>query len=49
MVISHISTDVERPFIYNDENYGMAYITDAWVSKEDITLPTTCNMNRPSK
>ena len=49
MVISHISTDVERPFIYNDENYGMAYVTDAWISKEDLTLPTTCNMARPSR
>ena len=28
MVISHISENVEKPFIYNGENYGMGYITD---------------------
>ena len=33
----------------NDEDYGMAYITDGWVSREDITLPTTCKMKRPKK
>ena len=36
-------------FIYNDENYGMAYITDGWISRDDITLPTTCKMKRPKK
>ena len=49
MVISHVSENVDKPFIYNDENYGMAYITDGWVSRADITLPTTCKMKRPKK
>ena len=49
MVLSHVSENVEKTFIYNDEDYGMAYITDGWVSREDITLPTTCKMKRPKK
>ena len=49
MVISHISTDVERPFIYNGENYKMAYKTDGWISREELILPTTCNMKRPPR
>ena len=49
MVISHISEDVEKTFVYNGANYGMGYKTDGWVGKEDITLPTTCKMKRPKK
>ncbi len=48
MVISHISQDVERPFMYNGDNYGMAYETDGWIKKEDITLETSCKMDRPN-
>jgi len=49
MVVSHISTDVKRPFIYNGENYGMAYKTDGWIERKDMVLPTTCKMKRPPK
>jgi len=49
MVISHVSTDVKRPFIYNGENYKMAYKTDGWIDRADMTLPTTCKMKRPPK
>jgi len=49
MVVSHVSTDVKRPFIYNGENYKMAYKTDGWISRADLTLPTTCKMKRPPK
>ena len=49
MVISHISEDVKKTFVYNGKNYGMGYKTDGWISKEDITLPTTCKMKRPKK
>lgn len=49
MVVSHVSTDVKRPFIYNGENYHMAYVTDGWVDRKDMTLPTTCKMKRPRK
>lgn len=49
MVVSHISTDVKRPFIYNGENYHMAYVTDGWVDRKDMTLPTTCKMKRPPR
>ncbi len=49
MVISHISDNVPKPFIYNDQNYGMGYVTDGWINQKDITLPTTCKMKRPKK
>ena len=49
MVISHISDNVPKPFIYNDKNYGMGYVTDGWINQKDITLPTTCKMTRPKK
>ena len=49
MVLSHISTNVEKTFIYNNEDYGMAYETDGWVDVADITLPTTCKMKRPKR
>jgi len=49
MVISHISDNVPKPFIYNDKNYGMGYVTDGWINQKDITLPTTCKMKRPKK
>ena len=49
MVISHISDNVPKPFIYNDKNYGMGYVTDGWINQKDITLPTTCKMERPKK
>ncbi len=49
MVISHVSTDVKRPFIYNGENYKMAYKTDGWIAREDMLLPSSCKMKRPRK
>jgi branched-chain amino acid transport system substrate-binding protein len=49
MVISHVSTDVKRPFIYNGKNYKMAYKTDGWIDRADMTLPTTCKMKRPPR
>ncbi len=49
MVVSHISADVKRPFIYNGENYHMAYETDGWIDRADMTLPTTCEMERPPR
>jgi len=48
MVISSMSNDVKRPFLYNGETFdNVAWQTDAWVSAEDLTLPTTCEMKRP--
>jgi branched-chain amino acid transport system substrate-binding protein len=49
MVVSHISEDVKRPFIYNGENYKMAYKTDGWIAREDMVLPSSCKMKRPKK
>ena len=48
MVISHVSKDVEKPFIYNGENYELAYETDGWIDKDDLTLESSCQMKRPS-
>ena len=48
-LLVEISENVEKPFIYNGENYGMGYITDGWIETKDITLPTTCKMKRPKK
>ena len=39
----------DKPMKQRWQDYGMAYITDGWVSREDITLPTTCKMKRPKK
>lgn len=47
MVISTMSDQVDRPFVYNGESYGVGWQTDAWVTAEDLTLPTTCDMKRP--
>ncbi len=48
MVISSMTNQAERPFLYNGEDFGVAWQTDAWVSAEDLTLPTTCDMKRPN-
>ncbi len=47
MVISTMSDQVERPFLYNNESFGVGWQTDAWVTADELTLPTTCDMKRP--
>ena len=47
MVISEMSRDVPKKFIYEDADLGIGWKTINWVSREDLTLPTTCKMERP--
>ena len=47
VVISSMTTDVARPFLYDGKDYGVGWRTDAWITAEEITLPTTCEMVRP--
>ena len=47
MVISTMTEDAERPFIYDGEDYGVAFATDGWITSDEIELPTTCEMKRP--
>ncbi len=48
MVISTATTMADNSFIYNGKAFGVGFKTDNWVSREKLTLPTTCSMNRPS-
>ena len=47
MVISTMTDEVGRPFIYDGEDYGVAFATDGWITSDAIELPTTCEMKRP--
>ncbi|MBI3993119.1 MAG: branched-chain amino acid ABC transporter substrate-binding protein [Candidatus Lambdaproteobacteria bacterium] len=47
MVISEMSRDVPKRFIYEGKDLGIGWKTMNWVSREDLTLPTTCKMERP--
>ncbi len=47
LVISSMTDQYEKPFLYNNESFGVAWQTDAWISAEDLELPTTCDMKRP--
>ncbi len=47
MVISTMSEDVNRPFIYEHDDYGAAFKSDGWIPAEALELPTTCEMRRP--
>ena len=42
-----VIADVEKAIKYRGENFGMAYKTVGKISKEEVTLDTTCKMNRP--
>jgi branched-chain amino acid transport system substrate-binding protein len=47
LVISTMSNDVARPFVYDGKNFGVGWLTDDWVTAGATTLPTTCEMKRP--
>ncbi len=47
IVAGLVSNKVEKPIQYRGENFGMAYSTVGKISKEDVTLKTTCEMKRP--
>ena len=48
MVLSEIDDKAPQTFIYNNEDYGIGFKTLDIVSKDDVSQPTTCKMNRPS-
>ncbi len=47
LVVSSLTTQYERPVVYDGKDYGVAFSTDGHVSREDTSLPTTCQMKRP--
>ncbi len=47
LVISSLTTQYKRPVVYDGKDYGVAFSTDGHVSREDTSLPTTCQMKRP--
>ena len=47
LVISSLTTQYERPVVYDGKEYGVAFSTDGHISREDTSLPTTCKMKRP--
>ena len=47
MVISTMAEDLERPYIYEGDNYEVAFATDGWIMSDAIVLPTSCEMKRP--
>lgn len=49
LVVSTISRDVARRFVYKQKNLGIGWKTDGWASRADLTLPTTCKMERPPR
>ncbi|MEQ9642313.1 MAG: branched-chain amino acid ABC transporter substrate-binding protein [Alphaproteobacteria bacterium] len=50
LVLSEMTEDVtpENRFIYNGEDYGIGFKTITVVPQDQVTLPTTCKMKRPS-
>jgi len=48
MVISTLSDKVDKTFIYAGKDFGVGWAVDAWTTREEAELPTTCNMNRPT-
>ncbi len=48
MVVSTIDLDAAQKMIYNGKPVGVGWKTDGWISREDLTLDTTCKMKRPS-
>lgn len=47
MVVSSIDLQAKKMLIYNGKQMGMGWRTDGWISREELTLPTTCKMKRP--
>ena len=49
MAVSEIDTNAAVKFIYNKKTFGIGWKTVDWISAAENTLPTTCQMKRPSK
>ncbi len=48
LVVSTLDDQAPRKIVYEKQNLGVGWKTDGWVSREDLTLPTTCDMKRPT-
>ena len=49
LVVSTLTRDAARKFVYQGKNLGIGWKTDGWASRADLTLPTTCKMKRPPR
>ena len=47
MLVSEMDQNAPKKFIYNGQDFGIGFRTVAKVSREEGTLPTTCQMKRP--
>ncbi len=48
LVVSTLSPKAPKPLIYKGKNFDVGFKTDGVVERADTTLPTTCQMERPS-
>ncbi len=48
LVVSTLDDQAPRKIVYEKQNLGVGWKTDGWVSREDLTLSTTCDMKRPT-
>jgi branched-chain amino acid transport system substrate-binding protein len=48
LVVSTLSAEVSKSLIYKGKDFGVAFKTDGVVTRADTTLPTSCQMDRPS-
>ena len=48
LMVSRLTKEYSRPIMYKGNDFQIAFATDGTISREDTTLPTTCDMQRPS-
>lgn len=47
LMVSTLTGKYNRPIMYKGNDFHLAFATDGVISREDTTLPTTCDMKRP--
>jgi branched-chain amino acid transport system substrate-binding protein len=47
MVVSRLTADAPIPVVYGGQSFGVAFEDVGLVSRDDIALPTACEMERP--
>ena len=47
LMVSTLTGEYNRPIMYKGNDFHIAFATDGVISREDTTLPTTCDMKRP--
>ena len=47
LMVSSLTGEYSRPIMYKGNDFHIAFATDGTISREDTTLPTTCDMQRP--